>query len=114
MDNIRNELVQIIEPYMNERSCAHEDGDCSFGMCKRCRARNLAEHLIANGVTAQRWIPVEERLPADDVQVLACTKHGKAFSAHLENGRWRVSNSVKITHWMPLPEPPGKDVGGDA
>ena len=55
------------------------------------------------------WVPVAERLPADDVQVLACTKHGKAFSAHCENGRWRVSGSVKITHWMPLPEPPGKD-----
>ena len=60
-----------------------------------------------------RWISVEERLPDDDVQVLACTKHGKAFSAHCENGRWRVSGSVKITHWMPLPEPPncGADMG---
>ena len=53
-----------------------------------------------------QWISVEDRLPEDDVQVLACTKHGKAFSAHCERGRWRVSGSVKVTHWMPLPEPP--------
>jgi hypothetical protein len=44
-----------------------------------------AEFLIANGVTVQRWIPVTERLPEDGEQVLACTKNGRAFSAHYDH-----------------------------
>ena len=70
---------------------------------------NLAEHLIENGVTIKQggWVPVSLGfLPEDDIRVLACTKHGKPFTAHCEGGKWRVSHSVKITHWMPLPEPP--------
>ena len=27
----------------------------------------MADHLIANGVTIQQWIPVTERLPEDDL-----------------------------------------------
>lgn len=68
-------------------------------------AWHIANHLIANGVTIQEWIPVKERLPDDGVQVLACTKHGKPFPAHCRDGKWRVSHSVIITHWMPLPTP---------
>jgi hypothetical protein len=58
--------------------------------------------------TKNKWIPVSERLPEDDRQVLACTKKGKAFSAHYDHRwkSWSVSHTVKITHWMPLPEPP--------
>ena len=67
---------------------------------------NMADHLIAHGVTVQEWISVKDRLPEDEVQVLACTKHGKPFPAHCKYGKWRVPDSVTITHWMPLPQPP--------
>lgn len=71
-------------------------------------AEVVADYLLDNGVTVQRWIPVTERLPEDGEQVLACTKNGRAFSAHYDHfwGKWSVSHTVKITHWMPLPEPP--------
>ena len=78
----------------------------------------LTDHLINNGVIfatdnndGNKWIPVTERLPEDDRQVLACTRKGKAFSAHYDYKwkSWAVSNTVKITHWMPLPEPPKED-----
>lgn len=72
----------------------------------------IADYLIAHGVTVKEWIPVTERLPEDGVQVLACTKHGKAFSAHCERGRFRVSGSVTVTHWMPLPQPPKEGAEG--
>ena len=78
--------------------------------------RRIANYLLAHGVTFAtdtndgcKWISVKDRLPEDGVQVLACTKHGKAFSAHCEKGKWRVSHSVTVTHWMPLPEPPKED-----
>lgn len=69
----------------------------------------LESYGVSLGEKAEgKWIPVTERLPEDDRQVLACTKHGRAFSAHYDHKwkRWQVSHSVKITHWMPLPEPP--------
>ena len=33
---------------------------------------DIADHLIANGVTVQEWIPVSERLPESGVHVLLC------------------------------------------
>lgn len=47
----------------------------------RSAAEYLADHLIANGVTVQRWIPVSERLPESGVHVLvACEVRGQYCS----------------------------------
>lgn len=54
------------------------------------------------------WISVEDRLPEDGVDVLTRRAVGMSVEAHCgwgwtEDGyhtKWRV------THWMPLPEPP--------
>ena len=127
MDNIRNNLVQIIEPYMSEIACAHEDGDCAFGMCKRCRARNLAERLIANGVTVQKWVPVEEQLPRfwpekrRAVLVTMEDDRGQRFTTtakYDENtGEWYEFNDrrfykteiFKVVAWMLKPDYYDKD-----
>lgn len=69
---------------------------------------SIADNLLANGVTIQRWIPVEERLPEDDVEVLTRRATGMSVESRCGfgwvydeyNGRWEV------THWMPLPQPP--------
>ena len=59
------------------------------------------------------WIPVTERLPECGVRVLIYSKElGVRFSNrlyHHENGRPFVveyEGYVKVTHWMPIPEPP--------
>ena len=68
----------------------------------------IANHLIANGVTIQRWIPVTERLPTeedadDDGFMFAYTTEHKKIIA-----RWTdvCIFSEFITHWVPLPEAP--------
>ena len=83
---------------------------------QRCLLMHIADCLLDNGVifapdttVGGKWIPVTERLPKDGVQVLSCTRHGKPFPAHCKGGKWRVSHSVTITHWMPMPEPPKGD-----
>ena len=46
-----------------------------------------------------RWIPVEERLPEERVEVLL----------HYDDGSMEVGKYLGlggVTHWMPLPEPP--------
>ena len=72
---------------------------------------------IAELETAQRWIPVSERLPEDRVTILAAFNNREILTAKyykyyegfgsVEN-YWRIEgwHSGNVTHWMPLPESP--------
>lgn len=59
-----------------------------------------------------KWIPVEERLPEKDKLVLCIWErvgYGHCgFARYQRDDVWYVSNEgmPKVTHWMPLPEPP--------
>ena len=74
----------------------------------------FADCLLANGVTVQEWISVDDRLPEDDSDVLAYLRdgdEGRIYPANYAKGVWfdcifdiPVTNAT--THWMPLPEPP--------
>jgi len=78
----------------------------------------IADHLVSNGVTVQEWISVDDRLPeysndgfADAVLV---TDGFVQHMAYFVGGEWRFAESgeikepmwYRITHWMPLPNPP--------
>ena len=80
---------------------------------------DIADHLIANGVTfakdnnvPNKWIPVTERLPENEANVLAYSEdgeEGRIFPANYAKKIWwdcifniRI---LSVTHWMPLPEP---------
>ena len=78
----------------------------------------IADHLVNNGVTVQEWISVKDRLPeysndgfADAVLV---TDGFVQHMAYFVGGEWRFAESgeikepmwYRITHWMPLPQPP--------
>jgi hypothetical protein len=61
-----------------------------------------------------KWIPVTERLPEEWEPVLVRSKFGFLEAAwYIGIGKWRyTANAVlfeegSITHWMPLPDPPG-------
>ena len=78
MPNTREKLIKLI----GASSC-HGNGeslgscpDRKYGMCGEmanlsyCVIQNLVNHLIANGVTVQEWIPVTERLPDTELDRL--------------------------------------------
>ena len=75
---------------------------------------DIADHLIANGVTVQEWIPVTERLPEWGERVI-CTDGYAVFEQYRVGlscvyGMWDRGGSKspmqEVTHWMPLPQPP--------
>lgn len=49
--DICEKLVELLEPHMSGLACEHESGSCELTNCRSCNARNLANQLIANGVT---------------------------------------------------------------
>ena len=76
----------------------------------------LADYLLANGVTVQKWIPAEKP-PEKEGSYLVCSKTGKVYTSHYytekkcsewytRKAEWSHPN---VTHWMPLPEPPKEE-----
>ena len=98
--DVREKLVEIIQN--------------SVGGCARYWAEVIADGLIANGVTVQEWISVDDRLPEPWKQVLIYSRHDFCESALYigVQGKWRVTwnhemlDADSVTHWMPLPLPP--------
>jgi hypothetical protein len=63
-------------------------------------------------VEERRWVPVGERLPADNVAVLCCGEDIGAEMVWRENEQWHLSwvgtpiSDSTYTHWLPLPSRP--------
>ena len=91
----------------------------------------VADHLIANGVTVQEWIPVTERLPQEDgsylvtinsfngrkyIDVRWFAKDGETVDEYELAGQknvwyyydseWGYISIDSVTHWMSLPRLP--------
>ena len=78
-------------------------------------AEYLADHLIANGVTVQEWISVEDRLPEEKGRYLTANKRCGdkivVFDLWFGGGFSYVEEEDDVfdfegTHWMPMPNPP--------
>ena len=77
----REKLIELLGAMDN---CITEHcKDCAYANsaeeCIAARKKLIADHLIANGVTVQKWIPVSERLPESGVHVLATVKLDGAY-----------------------------------
>ena len=82
------------------------------------QARNI-EDMMKNGVIPQQWISVEDELPhaecGESDNVLTVAENGLVEVLYFDGGCWCYPTgepvfcedlSWRITHWMPLPEPP--------
>ena len=72
----------------------------------------MAQHLIDNGVTVQKWISVKDGLPESGKEgILIALRWGEVDIGWCEDGRWRSEfvneyEDGEVTHWMPLPNLP--------
>lgn len=100
---MRQTIVKLIS------SCACNGPEESLGSCpdrkygqcgevanlSYCVIQNLANHLIANGVTVERWIPVTEGMPEERQSVVP--------------GLGTVSKPVLVTWMDPASDKPYPD-----
>lgn len=129
--DVREKLVELIkEMYYDEKMCWYDLWDMHEG------AEDVADLLIAHGVTVQEWIPVKDRLPEFPGHYLICTSinywHGGCMDMNENHkyhpngtpigydgstmsvldcfydgtGHWNRVCDSHVTHWMPLPQPP--------
>lgn len=64
--------------------------------------------IIDNGVTVQKWISVNYRLPEENTTVIVSDDNGTVFQCLYAYDGWDLwdDNDVNITHWQPMPQPP--------
>ena len=107
--DVMGKLVELIE---------------SARCCGSNTSEEIAENLIAHGVTVQEWISVNDRLPDNKEHdwVLAQVVEDNGFMHIPKVMEYRQSRNdwfeetygwlsehngaFTVTHWMPLPQPP--------
>ena len=105
---IRQQIIELLENMVSRQELL------IYGEVPVSTSR-IADHLIANGVTVQRWIPVTERLPEESGYYLVCTKNitGAVLSYSSRHKAFNaidgVPNDFEIAclYWMPVPNLPG-------
>ena len=130
MDN-REKLIELIQTAKSKKQYDFLFGNIDDAIDMQSGDEYLADHLIANGVTVQQWIPVTERLPEEDgkyivfeqsggrtnTSILRFAKDARKVDRYDFKGRWKNAwyeydsewghyTVDSVTHWMPLPEPP--------
>ena len=74
----------------------------------------IADFLIHSGVTVQEWISAKKRLPQEKVDCIVHYKHAYCDNddywaigmCFYDGEKFQVNPAYKVTHWMPMPQPP--------
>ena len=74
----------------------------------------VADYLLDSGVTVQEWISVKDRLPEEKVNCIVHYQHAYCDNddywaigfCFYDGEKFQIDWTYKVTHWMPLPEPP--------
>ena len=106
--DVREKLVELLTDSGYE-NVELDDGYVGYEV----NNEQIADYLIANGVTVQEWISVSERLPQNFVSVLGYMTDAGEFPPVREC--YTVGNAFffpalgdvhPVSHWCELPQPP--------
>lgn len=115
MPDMKEKLVKLLGGDMCKDcscyDCEHENNEKA---CIEHIKHNMADHLIANGVTIRRWIPVKKEPHSYDVFIATMQfpdgERVAGIAIYNEDGSWIPEyEGAKVTHWMDFPEPPKED-----
>ena len=88
--NVREKLVQLLKDIMPLFTFEEQ-----------------VDNLIANGVTVQEWISVDDRLPEPKENAICINRHGDMMIGTYTEWGWMFPCYFESpTHWMPMPQPP--------
>lgn len=104
--DVRGKLVELICRFCS--GLAVSDITPPYGY------ENLADFMISNGVTVQEWISVDDMLPGEKVNCIVHYKHAYCDNddywaigiCFYDGEKFRIGLAYKVTHWMPMPQPP--------
>ena len=105
--DVREKLVELLQ----NAKAAMKSENLS---CDIARNMFVVDFMMANGVTVQEWISVDDRLPENIANrvLVVCERSNGVFYAHYEKPFWINLETDKpfistVTHWMPLPSTEG-------
>ena len=124
--DVREKLVELLRDVqylggLEEKIADHliENGVTVQEDCKECAeaTQNCIVKLqeqIAELRSAQKWVSVKERLPQEKVDCIVHYKHAYCDNddywaigmCFYDGEKFQINPAYKVTHWMPLPEPP--------
>lgn len=107
--DVREKLIELIVWIEDQMTRAYPYTTDQF------RIETTVDHLIANGVTVQEWISVDERLPEEKVNCIVHYKHAYCDNddyweigiCFYDGEKFQLNPVYKVTHWMPLPSTEG-------
>lgn len=79
----------------------------------------LQQRLAAAEAKIPHWIPVSDSLPKECHAVLICKDGNETSYGYRLSDDWYEENvllaayDITVTDWMPLPEPPVNESGGE-
>lgn len=112
------EILKIVCTRYANGICSVDGKPCEE--ISNCEYRRIANRLYNADCRKQEWISVEERLPGVSGRYICAVKdkNGHTWTVaadySLEMKTWfglmfgEIKNTV--THWMPLPDPPKKEM----
>ena len=105
--DVREKLVELLQ---NAKSAMKSENLS----CDIARNMFVVDFMMANGVTVQEWISVEDRLPEEKVNCIVHYKHAYCNNdgywaigfCFYDGEKFQFDQAYKVTHWMPTPQPP--------
>ena len=77
IDQFKEKLIKMIQTAKSKKQYDFLFGNIDDAIDMKSDEEYIADHLIANGVTVQEWIPVKDRLPEKNTSVLAYRESGR-------------------------------------
>jgi hypothetical protein len=100
-------IDDLIKYCDNERT-AYKANNCGAACTALRRVAEFAKEYAVEAEHDKGWISVEDRMPEPNTWVLVFAKQGSYMNLRVDyitrDSIW--FNSMCVTHWQPLPEPP--------